>query len=161
MHEFHALCFQYDPVVTPQSANEGITDLEAGVESYPSLQSPLLNHLSSSSHQVILAVETVIMGWRVCQACGPGASLYGLCDHYFHWSICCCLVTKPCLILCNPMDYSSPGSSGPWRFSQANFSRVAISFSRLWSWLRDWTHISCIGRQILYHWTTWEALWSV
>ena len=57
-----SLCFQYDTVVTPQSANEGITDLEAGVEFYPSLQSPLLNHLSSSSHQVILAVETVIMG---------------------------------------------------------------------------------------------------
>ena len=23
---------------------------------------------------------------------------------------------------------------------------------------RDWTHISCIGRWILYHWATWEAL---
>ena len=28
------------------------------------------------------------------------------------------------------------------------------------SWPRDWTHISCvscIGRQILYHWASWEA----
>ena len=83
MREFHALCFQYDTVVIPQSANEGITDLEAGVESDLSLQSPLLNLLSSSSHQVILSVETVIMWWRVYQACGPGASLDGLCDHYF------------------------------------------------------------------------------
>ena len=24
------------------------------------------------------------------------------------------LVTQLCLTLCNPMDYSSPGSSGPW-----------------------------------------------
>jgi len=23
--------------------------------------------------------------------------------------------------------------------------------------LRDQTHVSCIGRWILYHWTTWEA----
>ena len=25
------------------------------------------------------------------------------------------------------------------------------------SWTRDWTHVSCIGRWILYHWTTREA----
>ena len=36
--------------------------------------------------------------------------------------------------------------------------RVAISFSRGSSWPRDQTHVSCIGRQILYHCTTWEAL---
>ena len=23
-------------------------------------------------------------------------------------------------------------------------------------WPRDWTRVFCIGRQILYHWTTWE-----
>ena len=26
--------------------------------------------------------------------------------------VCCCLVAKSCLILCSPMDSSSPGSSG-------------------------------------------------
>ena len=31
------------------------------------------------------------------------------------------------------------------------------SFSSVSSWLRDWTHISCAGRQILYHCTTREA----
>ena len=25
------------------------------------------------------------------------------------------------------------------------------------SWTRDWTLFSCIGRQILYHWVTWET----
>ena len=38
---------------------------------------------------------------------------------------------------------------------------VAISYSRGSSWPRDWTQvssISCIGRQILYHWATWESL---
>ena len=34
---------------------------------------------------------------------------------------------------------------------------VAISFSRGSSRPRDRTCISCIGRQILYHWATWEA----
>ena len=24
-------------------------------------------------------------------------------------------------------------------------------------WPRDWTRVFCIGRQILYHWATWEA----
>ena len=35
--------------------------------------------------------------------------------------------------------------------------RVAISFSRGSSWPRDWTHISCIGRQFLSCWATKEA----
>ena len=26
------------------------------------------------------------------------------------------------------------------------------------SWIRDWTHVSCIGRQILYHWATRKVL---
>ena len=34
---------------------------------------------------------------------------------------------------------------------------VAISFSRGFFWPRDWTQVSDIGRQILYHWATWEA----
>ena len=34
---------------------------------------------------------------------------------------------------------------------------VAISFSSGSSWLRDWTHVSCISRWILYHWPTREA----
>jgi len=28
------------------------------------------------------------------------------------------------------------------------------------SWIRDWTRVSCIGRQILYHWATREVLWA-
>ena len=34
---------------------------------------------------------------------------------------------------------------------------VAISFSRGSFRLRDWTHISCIGRWILYHWVAREV----
>ena len=61
----------------------------------------------------------------------------------------CCLVTKSCLTLCDPMDCSPPGSS-VHRISQARIlERVAIFFSRQSSGPRDWTRISCIGRQIL------------
>ena len=35
---------------------------------------------------------------------------------------------------------------------------VAISLSRESSQPKDWTHISCIGKQILYCWATREAL---
>ena len=34
---------------------------------------------------------------------------------------------------------------------------VAISFSRGSSWPRNWTCVSCIGRQILYCWATRKA----
>ena len=34
---------------------------------------------------------------------------------------------------------------------------VAISFSRVSSQARAWTHISCAGRWILYYWATREA----
>ena len=35
---------------------------------------------------------------------------------------------------------------------------VAISFSRGSSQPRDWTCVSCNGRQTLYYWATWEVL---
>ena len=34
---------------------------------------------------------------------------------------------------------------------------VAISYSRGSSWLRDWTHISCLASRFFYHCATWEA----
>ena len=43
--------------------------------------------------------------------------------------VCCCLVTKLCLTLCDPMDYSPSGSSAHG-ISQARILEwVAISFS--------------------------------
>ena len=59
--------------------------------------------------------------------------------------------------LCDPMDYSLPGSS-VHGISQARILKWAvISFSRGSSSLRDWTFIacvSCISRQVLYHLAT-------
>ena len=59
--------------------------------------------------------------------------------------------------LCDPMDCSSPGSSVHGIFQARILEWIAIPFSRGFSQFRDWIHISCIGRQILYHWDPWEA----
>ena len=56
------------------------------------------------------------------------------------------------------MDYSLPGSSVHGDSPGKNtWGELPFSFSRGSSWPRDPTHVSCIGRQILYHWATWEA----
>ena len=61
-----------------------------------------------------------------------------------HRTSCCCLVTKLCPTLCDPMDCSPP-SSWVHGISQARIMEwVAISLSRESSWLRDLTHVSCL-----------------
>ena len=71
---------------------------------------------------------------------------------------CCCLVLKSCPTLHDPMDCSPPGSSVHGILQARILEWVAISFSRGSPWLRDQTHASCAGRQILYHWATREVL---
>ena len=39
-----------------------------------------------------------------------------------------------------------------WVFKVRILEWVVISFSKGSSWPRVWTHVSCTGRQILYHW---------
>ena len=63
--------------------------------------------------------------------------------------VCCCLVTKSCPALCDPMDCSLPGSS-VYGISQAIIlDWVAISFSRGSSPPRDRARMSCIDRWVL------------
>ena len=69
---------------------------------------------------------------------------------------CYCFVAKLHPILCNPMDCYLPGSSVHGIFQARILKWVAISFSRVSSWPRDQTCISCITRRILYHWATRE-----
>ena len=55
------------------------------------------------------------------------------------------LVAKSCPTLCNPMDFSLPGSS-VHGISQARIlEQVATFFSRGSSWCRDRTWVSCIA----------------
>ena len=60
------------------------------------------------------------------------------------------------------MDYSPPGSAVRGIFQARKLEWVAISYSRGYLRPRDRNCIcvSCIGRQILYHWGTWENLLS-
>ena len=64
------------------------------------------------------------------------------------------LVAQSCPTLCNPMDYSPPGSS-VHGISQARILECvplpsSVDLPDL-SFSRDPTHVSCIGRQILDH----------
>ena len=54
--------------------------------------------------------------------------------------------------LCSP-----PGSSVHGLFLARILEWAAISCSRISSQPRGQTCVSCIGRQILYHWVTWET----
>ena len=45
----------------------------------------------------------------------------------------------------------------PWDFPGKNTRVGCHSFSKGASWPRDQTHVSCIGKQILYCWATREA----
>ena len=55
------------------------------------------------------------------------------------------LVAQSCLTLCEPMDYSSPGSSVHGILQARTLEWVAISLSRGSSWPRNWTWVSCIA----------------
>ena len=78
--------------------------------------------------------------------------------------VCAWSVTKLCPTLCEPVDCSLPGSS-VYGISQARILEwVAVSSSRGSSRPRNQTHISCvscIGRRILYHWSTREAMFII
>ena len=70
--------------------------------------------------------------------------------------MCMCLVVSDSAT----MDCSLSGSSVHGVLQAKILQLVAISFSRGSFWPRDGTHTfcdPCISRQILYHWTTWEA----
>ena len=58
--------------------------------------------------------------------------------------------------LCHPMDCNLPGFSVHGIIQARILEWGAISSSRGSSWSRDWTRIFCIGKRVLYHYTTWE-----
>ena len=62
-----------------------------------------------------------------------------------------------CTTLCIYMDCSLPGSSVHGILQARILEWVAISFSRGSSQPRDRTHISYVGKHILYHWVIREG----
>ena len=69
----------------------------------------------------------------------------------------CCYIAKSCLTL-QPRNPSLLVSSVHGIFWARILKQVAISFSAGSSQPRDQTCVSCIGRQILYHWATREPI---
>ena len=70
--------------------------------------------------------------------------------HLLPYKDICCLVTKSCPTLWSRGLYSLPGSSDHGIFQARMLKWVAIFSSRRSSQPRDQTHVSCIGRRILY-----------
>ena len=66
-------------------------------------------------------------------------------------------VAQPCIILCDSIYCSLPVSSVNGIFQAKIPEHIAVSSSRGSSRPRNWTCVSCIGRQILYHYVNWEA----
>ena len=92
-------------------------------------------------------------------ACSPSSTLEigKIADGYLGGHVC--VLSR--ILLFEPLDCSQASSSVHEIFQGRILERVAISSSRRSSWPRDRTHVSygsCIGRQALYHWATWEAL---
>ena len=68
--------------------------------------------------------------------------------------MCCVKLLQSCPTLCDPMDYSPPGSSLHGVFQARILEWVVLSFSRESSRPRDQTcisYVSCIGKQVLYY----------
>ena len=66
-------------------------------------------------------------------------------------------VAQSCPTLCDPMDCSPPGSSVHGIFQARILEWVAISFSRGFSWPRDWTQASSVAGRRFTIWATKEA----
>ena len=80
---------------------------------------------------------------------------------YIYTLHCCQWVTRSCLTIWDPVDCSPPGSSVHGILQARMLEWVATSFSRGSYQPWDWTcisRVSCVHRQILYHWATREAL---
>ena len=71
------------------------------------------------------------------------------------------LVTLSCPTLCDPMDCSPPGSSVHGILQARILERVAISFSRVSSWSKDWTPVSRIAGRFFTIWDTREVATSL
>ena len=71
--------------------------------------------------------------------------------------VCVCVCVCAQLTVGYSMDCSPPGFAVHGILQVRILEWVVISYSRGSSRPRDWTHISCIGRQVLYPCATWEV----
>ena len=69
----------------------------------------------------------------------------------------CILVAQLCPTLCDAMDCNPPCSSVHGILHARTLKWVAIPFSRISSWPRDWTQISCTADRFFILWATRET----
>ena len=77
--------------------------------------------------------------------------------HWGPWELCCVLVVQSSITLCDPVDYSLPGSSLHGIFQVRILEWVAIFFSRGSSPPRDRSQVSCIASGLFTVWATRES----
>ena len=78
------------------------------------------------------------------------------CVRVMRLRICYCLVTKLCLILCHPRDYSPPGSSVHVISQSKTGVGCHFLLQRIFP-TQGFNLYLLLDRWILYHWSTWNA----
>ena len=108
------------------------------------------NEISFKASHVknISLVRWVVLGWL--SSARTGYIIGGNC------LIVKVSVAQSYLILCNPMDYSTPGSSVHWILQARILAWVIIPFSMGSSWFRDWTQVSCTAGRFLVQMKLWD-----
>ena len=116
------------------------------------------SHLSPSCEGLLWTVSVNFQFPHSIQSCYYTLLSY-LAFITIHQTTCAvlCSVAQSCLTLCDPMDYNPPSSSVHEILQVRILEWVPISSSRGSFRPRNWIHISCVGRWILYHCATWEA----
>ena len=102
----------------------------------------------SSATSVKLPTITYPMCWLAC-----GLLDYPTFGLTYFWLVvvACCLVTKSCMILGDPVDYSPPGSSVHGVSHTRILEWATTSFSRGSSWPRDWIFSLSLYRIIVLY----------
>ena len=83
--------------------------------------------------------------------------LYISYHHNLHSFFFFFLVSKSCPTLCDPMDYSLPGSSIHGILQARTLEWIAISFTRGSSQQKNWAWVSCISGRFFTDWAIREA----
>ena len=100
-----------------------------------SLLCKISSNLNSSVYYLLLLVLIVLIWW----------------SYLMH----ACMLNRVQLHFATP--WSPPGSSVRGSFQARILEWLAISYFSRYSRPKDRTSVSCTGRRILYHSTTWEA----
>ena len=106
---------------------------------HSSVTSPLIAFL-----RCCLFSDDIMIHWLISQKC-PGSG------------VCVCVCVCVCVFIQVQLFETPCTAACPGIFQTKILELVAISYFRRSSRCRYPTFISCIGRQILYHYTTWEA----